>query len=99
MPMIGLATLEKLLSFIAGDGLVEQTLLGPAVVEVVVDDLVAEGISRERPFLQRRDRFAQRRGEALRIRLVGVALERGRQLELGLDPVPPGPEQGRAGGA
>src|SRR3954464_14498196 len=89
------ATLEQPLALVAGDDLVEQPLLRARVVEVVVDDVVAERAPRERSLLERRDRLAQRRREPLRVRLVGVALERRRRLEPLLDPVDPGGEQRR----
>src|SRR5438046_1782578 len=89
MPTTGLTTFEESLAFPAGDDLVEQPLLGVTVVQVVVDDLVAERGARDMPLLERGDRLAQRRREALGIRLVGVPLERRRQLELLLDPVQP----------
>src|SRR6185295_13523906 len=44
------------------------------------------------PVLERIDRFAERVGEALGVGLVGVALERRRQLELVLDSVKAGSE-------
>src|SRR5438874_5900453 len=93
MPTIGLATFEESLPFPAGDDLVEEPLLGAAVVQVVLDDLVAERGARDVPLLERRDRLAQRRREALGVRLVGVPLERRRQLELLLDPVQPSREE------
>src|ERR671918_449693 len=43
------------------------------------------------------ERLPQRVGEALGVRLVGVAFEGGRQLQLVLDPVEAGGEQGREG--
>src|SRR6266550_1677184 len=93
MPTTGLTTFEQALPFPAGDDLIEEPLLGAAVVQVVVDDLVAERGARNVPLFERRDRLAQRRREALGIRLVGVPLERRRQLELLLDPVQPRREQ------
>ena len=50
---------------------------------------VAERGACHRPDLEREDRLAQARREALRIRLVGVPLEAGRQLQLVLDPCRP----------
>ena len=82
-----LAAFIHALALVAGDRLVEEALLRARVVQVVVDDVVAEGGARHRPLLERRDRLAQRVGEALGVGLVGVALERRRQLELVLDPV------------
>src|SRR5438132_3720917 len=84
-----LATLEEPLPLVAGDDLVEQPLLRAPVVEVVVDDLVAERRTCHRPRLQRRDGLAQRRREPLRVGLVRVPLERRRELELVPDPQPP----------
>ena len=74
---------------------VEQLLLGARVVEVVVDHLVAERRARHRAALERRDRLAQRVREAVGVGLVGVALERRRQLELLLDPVQAGRDDRR----
>src|SRR5439155_15693663 len=45
----------------------------------------AEGRAGHVPRLERSDRLAQRRGEALRVGFVGVALEGRRQLELPFD--------------
>src|ERR687891_648882 len=95
IPMRGLATLEHPLALVAGHDLVEEALLGTSVVEVVLDDVVPERSSRHRPALERVDRLAQRVGEALGVRLVGVAFEGRWQLELVLDPVEAGCEQGR----
>src|SRR5919106_190489 len=81
IPMRGLATLEHPLALVAGDPLVEQALFGTRVVEVMVDDVVSEGGSGHRPPLERVDRLPQRVGEALGVRLVGVAFEGGWQRE------------------
>src|SRR5579862_490332 len=89
------ATLEQPLALPGRDDAVEQPLLGPAVVQVVLDDGVAEGLTCDVPRLERRDRLAKRRREPLRIRLVRVALERRRQLEGLLDAVQPGGDQRR----
>ena len=48
IPTTGLATLEHPLPLVACHGLVEQLLLGARVVEVMVDDLVAEQRARDR---------------------------------------------------
>src|SRR5262249_3615416 len=72
----GSATLEHPLALVTGDDLVEEPLLRPCVVEVVVDDLVAEDPVRHRPALERRDRIPERMREAPDVRLVRVALER-----------------------
>src|SRR6187397_1585522 len=89
--------LEVALSFPVGDEAIEEPLLGAGVVEVVVDDLVAERGARHRASLERRDRLSERRREALGIRLVRVALERRRRLELLLDAVQPGRDHRREG--
>ena len=68
-------------------------LLRARVVQVVVDDLVAERLPRHRAVLERGDRLTQRVWETLRVRLVGVAFEWRRQLELVLDPVEAGDER------
>src|SRR5687767_4371730 len=98
IPMTGrtatsLPALEEPLALVAGDDLVEEALLGARVVQVVVDDVVAERRARHRPLLERRDRLAQGVREALGVRLVRIPFERGRQLELVLDPVEPGREE------
>src|ERR1051326_6494029 len=95
IPTTGLATLEHPLPLVARHGLVEQLLLGARVVEVMVDDLVAEQRARNRALLEARDRLAQRMREALRVGDVRVTLERRPELELVLDPVQPGGEQRR----
>src|SRR3989440_5134479 len=87
IPTTGLATLEHPLPLVARHGLVEQLLLGARVVEVMVDDLVAEQRARDRALLEARDRLAQRVRETLRVGDVRVALERRAELELVLDPV------------
>jgi hypothetical protein len=51
-----LAALEESLALVAGDDRVEQPLLGARVVEVVVDDVVAERCPRHRARLERLDR-------------------------------------------
>src|SRR4029453_7383129 len=61
------------------------------------DAVVSEGGPRHRSVLQGVDRLAQGVGEALRVRLVGVALEGRRKLELVLDPMETGGEDGRGG--
>src|SRR3954468_17098440 len=66
---------------------VEQLLLCAGVVEVVVDDVVTQCLTRDRAFLQRGYAFPQARREALRVRDIRVPLERRRQLEPVLDPV------------
>src|ERR687891_2705220 len=75
IPMRGLATLEHPLALVAGDHLVEEALLGTGVVEVMVDDVLAERGAGHRSALERVDRLPQRVGEALGVRLVGVAFE------------------------
>src|SRR6266540_6707333 len=87
MPMSDLATLEQPLALITGNDLIEKTLLHAPVVQVMVDDLIAERPPRNAALLHLIYRLPQRRREARRVRLVGVALERLRQLELPLDPV------------
>src|SRR5918994_7433584 len=93
MPIRGLATLEQSLPFVARHDLVEDPLLGVRVVEVVVDDVVAERAAGEGALLERADRLAQRVREALGIRLVRVALEPRRWLEPALEAVEPGGDQ------
>ena len=78
IPMSGLATFEQALPLVAGHDLVEQPLLGARVIQVVVDNVVAQRRTRDRPTLERFDRFPQRRRKPIRIRLVRVALERRR---------------------
>src|SRR5437764_2351682 len=97
MPMTGLATLVQALALVAGDDLVEQALLCPRVVQIVVDDVVAERGPGHRPPLQRLDCLTERRRKALRIRLVRVPLQRRGQLEALLDTVEAGRDQGRKG--
>ena len=58
MPTTGLPSLEQPLPFLARDGLIEQPLFDSRVVQVVIDDLVAECRARHRPLLERVDRLA-----------------------------------------
>src|SRR4051812_44563500 len=95
IPMTGLATLEKSLALPARHDLVEESLLGPSVVQVVLDDIAPERGASDRPRLQGGNGIAQRRREPLGIALVGVPFERGRRLESLLDPVEPGCDQRR----
>src|SRR3954452_12583301 len=92
---VPLPTLEQSLALVAGDDAVEELLLGARVVEVVVDDVVAERRPRDLALLERGDRLAQRRREALRVGHVGVPLERRRRIEHLLDPVQARREQRR----
>src|ERR1700704_521560 len=87
MPTTGLATLEHPLPFVGGHDLVEEPLLRTRVVQIVIDDLVAEQRPRNRPALESRDCLAQRAGKTLDVGLVRVALERRPELELLLDAV------------
>src|SRR5829696_4993135 len=86
-------TLEHALALVARDDLVEHSLLRPRVIQIVIDDLVAERGPCDRALLERLDRLAQRVWKALRVRLVRVPLERRWQLEPFLDPVEPGGDQ------
>src|SRR5262245_12037053 len=74
------AAFEVPLALPVGHVLVEERLLGARIVEVVVDDLVAERRARHRAFLQRRDRVAQGVREALGVGLVRIARQRLRRL-------------------
>src|SRR4051794_6559770 len=89
MPTTGLATLEQPLAFPARHRRVEEPLLDARVVQVVLDDVVAEYVTRHRAHLERGDRLAQRRRKPLRVRLVGVALERRARVEPRGDAVQP----------
>src|SRR5437762_14318099 len=89
-----LPTLEEALALVVGHDLVEQRLLGAGVVEVVVDHVVAERGAGHRPPLEVADRLPERAREPLHVRLISVALELGRQLELLLHPAQPGGQQG-----
>src|SRR5260221_1905295 len=95
MPTKGLATFEHPLALVARHGLVEETLLGTRVVQVVVDDLVAEQRACNRAALEPRDRVAQRAREPLDVGLVRVPNERRPELELLLDAVEARGEQRR----
>src|SRR4051794_15666767 len=86
MPTTGLPTLVQPLPFPVRDHAVERRLLGPRVVQVVVDHVVAERGTRDRSLLETRDRLAQRRREPLDRRLVRIALEGRWRLQLLLDP-------------
>src|SRR5436853_4187808 len=68
IPTIGrsaLPTFEQPLPLVAGDDLVEEPLLDASVVDVMVDNRVAERRARNRPFLERGHGLAERRGEPL----------------------------------
>src|SRR5689334_24563973 len=82
MPMTGLATLEHPAALVIGHGLVEEPLLRPSVVQVVIDDLVAEDLPRGAAALEPVGRVAQRVREALDVGLVRVPLECRPELEL-----------------
>src|SRR5579862_8819068 len=93
MPMTGLATFEHPLPFVARHRLVEQLLFRARVVQIVVDDVVAEEPARDRAVLETLDRVTQCVREALDVGLVCVALECRPELEPLLDPVETGREQ------
>src|SRR5215212_11579818 len=60
-----LAALEHAAALVVRHDLVEQPLLGLAVVQIVLPDGLAEGVPRELAALPQLDRLAQRRGEGL----------------------------------
>src|SRR5512146_1328250 len=95
IPMTGLATFEHPLPLVARHRLVEELLLRARVVQVVVDDVVAEEPARDRAVLEPVDRVAQCVREALDVGLIRVPLEGGPELEPLLDPVEAGGEQRR----
>src|SRR5213080_3969530 len=80
-----LPTLEEPLPLVGRHHLVEQRLLGPRVVQVVVDHVLAERLARHLAVLEAPDRVPQRVREALHVRLVSVALELGGQGQVLLD--------------
>src|SRR6267142_1555570 len=78
--------LEHPHALVVGDAAIEFLLLPFTGVEVVVDDVVAEGAAQDLRFVEQRQGVAQR----LRylpdiLALVGVALEGGLELQLVLD--------------
>ena len=81
------ATLVQPRSLPIGDHAVEQLLFRARVVQVVIDDVVAERIPCDRAALESSNRLPHRRREPLDRRLVRVALERRWQLQLVLDAV------------
>src|SRR5262249_33227680 len=97
MPTTGAsATLEHAAPLVVSDDLVEQALLGAAVVQIVLPDRLAERALGELARLPERDGLAQRRGERLGLGLrVGVADQLGPRVDAVLDPVEPGGEQRR----
>ena len=54
-----LSALVEPLPLVAGDGLVEEALLRARVVQVVVDDVVAERGARHRALLERGDSLTE----------------------------------------
>src|SRR3954468_8561716 len=70
-----------------GDGRLERLELDMGVVEVVRDDLVAEGVADDVARAEELGRLAQRRWDARLVRQVGVALERRLERELAVDAV------------
>src|SRR5215210_2283828 len=91
----GSAALEQPLTLVAGNDLVEEALLRARIIEVVVDDVVAQRRAGDGAVFQRRDRLAQRMREALGVRFVRIALESRRQRRVVLDPVQAGRQQRR----
>src|SRR5262249_33776814 len=80
--------LEEPLPLVARHRLVEQALLGPRVVEVVVDDVVAERLAGHAGALELVDRLSERRRDPRDVAaLVGVPLDLRRGVELVVDPV------------
>src|SRR5262245_8359128 len=78
------------------DRLVERLLLQAPVVEVMLDDLVAEGLACHARALQLAQAFTQRLRDLCKCPvLVRVALVHLRGLELLLDPVKAGSDRGR----
>src|SRR5919198_1334185 len=93
-----LGALEEPLPLVAGHGLVEEPLLGTRVVQVVVDDLVAEGLPGERRALERLDRLPDRGGNPRQARIgVGVPLEHRRRLDASVETVQAGRDHRREG--
>jgi hypothetical protein len=69
-----LAALEHPASLVVGDDLVEEPLLSPPVVQVVLPDRLAERLAGEVASLPELDGLAERGWERLRLgSLVGVA--------------------------
>src|SRR2546430_14764129 len=89
------APLEEAFALVVRHHLVEERLLRARVVEVVVDDVVAEGRPGRPPLLEACDRIAQRVRKTLHVRLVGIALELRRQSELLFDALQAGCKKGR----
>src|SRR5439155_3432333 len=83
-----LGALEEALPLVARHRLVEETLLGPRVVQIVVDHLVAEGLAGYARALELVDRLPERRGDTSQVGvLVRVPFELGRRLQLVVDSV------------
>src|SRR5918992_4458833 len=97
MPTTGLAALEEPFTLIAGDDTVEECLFRACVVEVVVDDVVAECSPCHASGLESRDGLAERAGKPVRVGLVRVSLEGRWRLERLLDPVQARRDQRREG--
>src|SRR5918995_6111891 len=91
-----LAPLEHPRALVVGDHLVEQPLLRPPVVQIVLPYRLAERPLGELAALPQIDRLAQRRRERLGLAcLVGVALQLGPGVGPVLDPVQPRGKHGR----
>src|SRR4051794_41801211 len=71
-----------------GDRRLERLELDVGVVEVVPDDLVAEGVADDVARAEELGRLAQRRWDARLVRQVGVGLERRLERELAGGAVP-----------
>src|ERR671923_2158481 len=83
-----LASLEEPLSFVAGDRLVKEPLFRPRVIQIVVDDVVAEGLTCHRTALELLDRLSKRRGYPRQALVrISVPLEHWRGLDRVLEPV------------
>src|SRR5438552_11520235 len=86
--LLALNSLEQSQQFPVGDGLVEGLLLEAAVMEVMLDDSLAQGLARQLRPLELGECLPQRLGHLAELRvLVGIAVVKLGRLELLVDAV------------
>src|SRR6478735_12272834 len=81
--------------FPVGHCAVERSQLDARIVQIMLDDIVAEGLMRHLGLAEQRRRFRQGGRQPFRPAGIGVALQRFRQFQLPLDAVQPARDQRR----